>query len=195
MGPAPTPGAVLTAYARIVIKSKARQLCRRSGFSRSDEDDLVQELTLRLLEKEHLYDPARGATLDTFADRVITSAVKMILRDRQRLKRAAGFTAVSLESTTVIVDGRPVYLTEAIGDADLERVTLNPRSDLSDEDRAIVREVVESLPPEMREVARRMLDEGNVSAIARDRGSSRRKVYSALLRALPHFSKAGFGKS
>lgn len=188
MGPAPTPGAVLTAYARIVIKSKARQLCRRSGFSRSDEDDLVQELTLRLLEKEHLYDPTRGATLDTFADRVITSAVKMILRDRRRLKRAAGFTAVSLESTTVIVDGKPVYLTEAIGDADLERVTLSKRHSPAPE--AELAEVLDGLAPELVDVAHRLQD-GTVASVARDLTTSRRQVYGAMARIRQHFEDTG----
>lgn len=191
MGSAPTPGAVLTAYARIVIKSKARQLCRRSGFSRSDEDDLVQELTLRLLEKEHLYDPTRGATLDTFADRVITSAVKMILRDRRRLKRAAGFTAVSLESTTVMIGGTPVYLTEAIGDADLERVTLSKRHGPDPE--ADLAELLEGLPPDLVDVARRLLG-GTVASVARDLGTSRRQVYAAMARIGQHFEDIGLAR-
>lgn len=188
MGPARTPGAVLTAYARIVINSKARQLSRRSGFSRSDEEDLVQELTLRLLEKEHLYDPARGATLDTFADRVITSAVKMILRDRRRLKRAAGFTAVSLESTTVIVDGRPVYLTEAVGDADLARVTLAKRH--GPDPAADLAELLDGLPSELVDIAHRLQD-GTVASVARDLGTSRRQVYAAMARIRQHFQDTG----
>jgi RNA polymerase sigma-70 factor (ECF subfamily) len=191
MGPAPTPGAVLTAYARIVIKSKARQLSRRSGFSRSDEEDLVQELTLRLLEKEHLYDPARGATLDTFADRVITSSVKMILRDRRRLKRAAGFTAVSLESTTVIIDGRPVYLTEAVGDVDLTRVTLAKRH--GPDPAADLAELLDGLPPELVDVAYRLQD-GTVASVARDMGTSRRQVYAAMARIRQHFQDTGLAR-
>ena len=192
MTPARTPGAVLTTYAQILIKTKARQLCRRSGFGRSDEEDLVQELTLRLLEKEHLYDPSRGATLDTFADRVITSAVQMILRDRRRLKRAAGLTAISLDTTPVMDEGDPVFLIETVTDTDQQRVTLNRRDHLSDEDRALVREVVEGLPEELREVPGRMLETaGNISAVGRGRRVSRRQVYAALHRIEPHFTKAG----
>jgi RNA polymerase sigma factor (sigma-70 family) len=190
MGPGPARDAVLTAYASSLISFKAKQLSRKRGFSRSDEEDLVHELTLTLLSKVDQYDPTRGASLDTFADRVIDSAVKMILRDRRRLKRAAGFGAVSIDTTTVVVNGKPVFLGETIGDADRERVTLSERrSPHPDND---LSEVLRALPPELADVARRLQD-GTVASVARDLGTSRRQVYAAMAHIRKHFEDAGLG--
>src|SRR4051812_1985208 len=97
MGSGPIPHhAPVSAYARNLIQRKARQISRRAGFSRSDVQDIEQDLTLALLRKLPQFDPRRGASPDTFADRVIISAVKMMLRDAGRQKRAAGRHARSL---------------------------------------------------------------------------------------------------
>lgn len=192
MGSEPTRGAVLTAFAQSLIQFKARQLCRKPGFSRSDQEDLVQELTLRLLEKAHLYDPDRGASLDTFADRVIGSAVRMILRDRRRLKRAAGFGAMSLERSTVVIDGQPVLLCNLISSADRERVTLTVSHETGDQDLSSVDGAVDSLPSDLADIARRLMG-GTVASVARELGTSRRQVYGAIQRIRQHFEAAGLG--
>ena len=80
-------GAVLTTYAQSLIRFKAKQLSRKPGFSRTDEEDVAQELTAYLLSRAHLFDPRR-ASADTFADRVIRTAKAMLLRDRRRQQHA-----------------------------------------------------------------------------------------------------------
>lgn len=180
-------GGILTRYAQIVIRQKARQLCRRSGFSRSDEEDLAQELTLRLLQKEHLYDPARGATLETFADRVISSAVKMILRDRRRLKRAASITALSLDSTAVLDDGKPALLCQIVSDADRARITLSERHT---DDSADILALLNSLPAPLADLARR-LTQGSVASAARELRVSRHQVYALIAQLRQHCEQAG----
>jgi DNA-directed RNA polymerase specialized sigma24 family protein len=193
MGTAPTPGSILTRYAHIIIRTKAKQLCQHRGFSRCDEEDLVQELTLRLLQKEHLYDPARGASLETFADRVLDSAAKLILRERRRHKRAAGFHTRSL-STEVIQDRKPVLLGQVVSDADRHRARCIEarRSDpISDDDLTIV---LRSLPPVLADIALR-LQTGTTTSVARDLGVSRRSIDRAILRIRRYFEAAGFGSS
>lgn len=191
MGASPHRDAILTNSARSLIQFKARQLTRRNGFSQSDEEDLVQELTLRLLQKAHLYDPSRGASINTFADRVVHSAVKMILRDRRRQKRAAGYTAVSLESSTVDVDDRPVALGDLLSTTDQQRRALT-EPHLSGDDRDAVRHAIETLPPELAEIAQR-LKEASVASVARALGVSRRQLYASIAQIRQHFEEAGFG--
>jgi len=88
MGHAPRPEAILTAYVTALIRVKARQLVRDHLFRRSDEEDLRQELTLRLLKRARRYNPAR-ASLHTFADRVVASLAATLVRERRRQKNGA----------------------------------------------------------------------------------------------------------
>lgn len=127
MGPGPARGgaddAPFSPYVQSLIQRKASQLCRKRCFSGADQRDLIQELTGRLIAKASKYDPGRGASLDTFANRVIESEVKMLLRDAGRQKRAAGHTASSLDGDNAVVGGKPVPLTEVVTDHDRHRLT------------------------------------------------------------------------
>ena len=78
---------VLTDYARTLIRFKARQLCRLHGFSRSDEEELQQDLWVAVVKQADNFDPQRSS-LDTFIDRVVNTQVAMILRERRRKKRS-----------------------------------------------------------------------------------------------------------
>jgi hypothetical protein len=50
---------------------------------------------------------------------------------------------------------------------------------------------LESMPPDLRTVCRRLMDD-SVHAVARDLGISRRRVYGAINEARPYFELAGF---
>ena len=196
MGSAPDRGAILTASVLSLIQLKAKQLSRKRGFNRSDHDDLAQELTLRLLEKEHLYDPTRGASLDTFASHVLNSEVCMILRDRRRLKRAAGITAQSLDGTAVTNDrdGRqPVSLAAMVSDSDRQRVTLTSSRPDDNTDHEAVLKALSSLPAdsELADIARR-LQSGTVTSVAKDLSTTRRQIRNTIEQLRPYFEKAGF---
>jgi len=181
---------ILTKSAQSLIQIKARQLCDKHGFSRSDFKDLIQELTLRLLEKAHLYDPARGASRDTFADWVITSSVRMILRDRKRIKRAAGLTALSLDVTGTSQDGSEWSLGEMIGVEDRARITFNAVTPNAGERQELLQFAMNSLPKDLAEIAHR-LQTGTVASVARDMGISRRQVYRAVAGIRQYFEKVG----
>lgn len=192
MGTRPTGDAVLTAYARSVIRFKAHQLSRKPGCSRSDEEDFAQELTACLLAQAHLFDPKR-ASVDTFADRVVNSAVAMILRSRRRQKRAAGFKAISLESTSAREGGKTVPLRDVLAPSDLDRRTgmdsgNTPPSDLSSH----VMEAWQSLAPDLQDVCK-LLMEMREAAVAKAMGISRRQVRSCIERIRVHFESQGFG--
>jgi RNA polymerase sigma factor (sigma-70 family) len=194
MGPGPARDAVLTAYAKSLISFKAKQLCRKARFSRSDEEDLVQDLTLALLEKRNQYDVARGASIDTFANRVVISKVKMILRDRRRTKRAAGFKAASLDCDTAQGTDGPAPLSQMIdGDDRARRGTSGPPDPLASLERhEALTAVMASLPPDLADFAQQMCS-GSVHSAARRLGISRRRADATVTELRRRLEAAGLG--
>jgi RNA polymerase sigma-70 factor (ECF subfamily) len=190
--PAAAPDAALTPYAKSLIAFKAKQLCRKPGFSRSDEEDLVQDLTLCLLEKGDRYDPSRGASVDTFANRVVISKVKMILRERRRTKRAAGFKAVSLDCDRGQGTEGAAPLSQLLGGEDrARRGTSGPPDPLSAlERREAVDAALASLPPDLAAVAER-LRVGSANAAAAELGLSWRRTDAAVTELRRRFEAAG----
>ena len=173
--------AVIDASATSLIQFKARQLTRRRGFNRSDHEDLQQQITLHLLNQAHHYDPARGS-INTFVARVVDSCVAMILRDARRLKRGAGIRTTSLDEAALRAGGTPT-------DEQQEEQVAHK-----------VRSVLDKLPPELQDIARRLMGANDaatdsagvsVSAIARDLGVSRRQVHNAIQKLRSYFEDAG----
>jgi RNA polymerase sigma-70 factor, ECF subfamily len=184
---------VFTEYAKSCIRVKARQLSRQSGFCRSDEGDLEQELWLTLLKEAKRFDPQR-ASLNTFTDRIVRTAAGMIVRGRHRQKRAAGNRAVSLDQPkTSVSGGAKLPLLHRISDADLSRrIGIVPgNGTISRQDAQAVATALDNMPDDTRDVCRHVMG-GNISSAARDLGRSRRQIREALLAARPYFERAGF---
>jgi len=70
-------------YVRWLVSRKSKQLVGKAGLTKSDREDIEQELTLHLLERWDHYDPSRGSER-TFVARVIDNEVARLLRDRRR---------------------------------------------------------------------------------------------------------------
>lgn len=94
-------------YAARLIKFKARQLARRSGFSRTDRGDLEQEMWVDLIDRLPRYDPDK-ASLNTFIARVVERKVVSILRYHLAEMRSPGRNEASLNDPAVDCDGRVV---------------------------------------------------------------------------------------
>jgi RNA polymerase sigma-70 factor (ECF subfamily) len=186
---------VLTDYARSLIRYKARQLSRRTGFTRFDCEDLEQDLWLSLLKQIDQFDPKR-ASLNTFIDRVVNSSAAMILRDRCRRKRSAGFQTQSLDRTHVANSDEPIPLRSVISADDLSRRTGAASADETtrQEDEEAITAAIGVMPPKLRDVCRRLMG-GNVLSVARDLKTSRRQIRSALAETRAYFVQAGFGDS
>lgn len=191
---------VSESFTRTLIKIKAAQLCRRSDFSRSDYDDLRQGMLVYLLEKAHLFDPARGS-LEAFVTNALNSWVKMELRFRSRMKRRGDLDAVSLEDTAVEFNGDADSLDAIVGEADQQRRTRSvPMSpiDLIDLGDA-VRHALAQLSEEDQDLLRHVAKHG-VAATAREwsrrRGAdvSRRRIENAVARMRQRFEDAGLGE-
>lgn len=190
----PARDAVLTAYAKSLIAYKAKQFSRKPGFSRSDEEDIAQELAAHLLAQAHHFDLNR-ASPNTFSARVIESKIAMILRDRGRHKRAVGLTARSLEQTPRTAEQHGASLRDTLADADLRRRTGagDEVADRTETVAAVVKAFV-SLPPGLQAVCRLLID-GTPASAARDLGISRRQVRNAMERIRVQFEAAGLGNS
>jgi RNA polymerase sigma-70 factor (ECF subfamily) len=184
--------ATSSVYVRSLIRFKARQLCRKRGFTPSDREDVAQELRMALLEKARLYDPTRGASFDTFADRVICSKVKMILRDRGRQKRAAGFTAASLDADGKEGGNAQAPLSHTIDSESRARRGVsgmsNPLEEM-DQQEALGR-VVAALPPPLAQLAHQ-LAQGSVVQAGRQCGLSRRKTAALICELRQRLEAAG----
>jgi len=184
---------VLTDYARKLIRFKARQLCRLHSFSKSDEDDLQQELWVAVVNQAGKFDPAR-ASLDTFIDRVVNSAVAMILRDRQRQKRANGFQTVSLDDSPADSHGNETLSAKVSEDDLARRVGTEPTDETDRRETAeAVASALSMMPDELRDVCRRVMG-GSISSAADDLETSRRQIRNALAAARPYFEQAGADK-
>lgn len=192
MDTSPNRAEVLTTYARYYIQMQAQNLCRQSGFNSSEKDDLIQELTLRALQKAHLYDPSRGASLDTFFNRVIRSEIQMMRRERKRQKRAEGLLIQSIDMPVGAGDGIKSALSETISEADRHRVTGDGQRTMTTEDREAFDSVIASLPDYLRDAALK-LKKRSVLAVAKEMGISRRQLNKDIRQLRERFQLAGFG--
>jgi len=177
-----------------LIRIKARQLCRRSDFSQSDFDDLQQDMRLYLLEKEHLFDPARG-NLEAFVTNCINTWVAMHLRYRKREKRHESYKAVSLDRTPVECDGDITTLGAVLLEEDGRRLTqtcpISPTEqfELSE----ALGHVMQGLEPDDQALLIHVAEHGVASA-AESLGISRRQVDNAMARIRRRAEKAGLGR-
>ena len=180
--------AILRPYIRTLIRSKVRQLCRKPRFSRNEQQDLEQDLMLRLLRKIDRYDPARGASFDTFADRVVHSEIAMILRERKCLKRAGGYRTVSLDLQYEDEASRSLH--DIIGsDQQARRLGLSLHQ--SDPELApAIQCALAALPPWVVEVAKH-LQQHTENATAELLGVSRRRIREAKRLIRERFEELG----
>jgi len=191
--PAPHFTFLLTDYAKNLIKFKARQLSQRQDFQSAEPEDLQQELWLALVKAAEQFDPAK-ASLDTFIDRVVNTAVAMLLRVRQRHKRGNGFRTQSLDSLRAPRSETPEPLSTAVSADDLARRTGAEQHDeaLRREDAEAVEHALAQMPDDLREIARRLMS-GTVNSVSQEMNISRRAVRKAVLGIRAFLERAGFG--
>ncbi|MEX2670896.1 MAG: sigma-70 family RNA polymerase sigma factor [Phycisphaeraceae bacterium] len=185
---------VSNAYAQSVIRIKAHQLCRRADFSRSDMEDLRQEMWLYLVKVARLFNPDR-ACLETFIARAIDSCVAIILRDRQREKRRAGLDATSLEGTLAGGAEERGPLSRHLVPTDQSRRTGNVPVDPVERLETVeaVSVAMAKLPPKVRSIAKRLMH-ASPTAVAKEMGISRRQVRNAIDEMEGVFRDAGLGR-
>ena len=183
------PDAVLTRYARTIIRFKAWQLAHRSGFCRNEQEDLEQDLWTALFAQAANFD-ANRASIDTFINRVVNTTVAILLRERRRQKRAEGLRARSLDETQS-KDGQSSAATLSESDDHRRSTESFCFEESFSETGDALRHALNSMPPELQDICRRVMSSSAVS-VARDLGTSRRQIRNALDEAREYFRNAGF---
>ena len=179
-------------YAVEIIRFKARQLVGQAGFTASDRDDLEQELILDLLRRLPKYAPSR-AKRNTFIARVVEHKISTLIEKQTAHKRDYRRCPCSLnERFEEEEEGRSVERAETLDQEDyLLRIGVEPGA--AEELRALaldVAAVVETLPPELGDLCRRLKQE-TVSEISRDTGVSRATLCESVRRLRKIFEDAG----
>jgi len=154
-------------YAARLVRYKARQLCRKPGFSRSDRDDLEQSLLLDLLKRLPDFDPRR-AQLNTFIDRIVNRKVASILRHHKAEKRSRDREECSLNEPVLDVDARVVDRHQTTPEATKDSFRWRDMH----QDIALVLQRL----PEVVQLIALGLAHGSVASIAREHGMSRGTV-------------------
>ncbi|HUT56503.1 MAG TPA: hypothetical protein VNA25_01360 [Phycisphaerae bacterium] len=193
MGIDPVRSALTTKYVQTLLRIKARQLSRRPEFCKTDPADIEHDLIAQVLKQADDYNPVRSAP-QTFITRVIETAVAMLVRDRRRIKRAAGYRAISLEGTVLEGDGRETALSELIRESDLRRRCGGAPTDAAFDLRFDVQEALTRLPKDLRRIAMRLM-RATEAGIARELGISRRQVRKSVEAIREHFERAGLRES
>jgi RNA polymerase sigma-70 factor (ECF subfamily) len=157
-------------YVRWLVSRKSKQLVGKAGLTKSDREDIEQELTLHLLERWDRYDPSRGSER-TFVARVIDNEVARLLRDRRRLKRGCMRVTCSLnEMIPDEEDGwveRAATIPAGLNHEELRDVAL----DLAD--------ALEELPGALRALCDRLRTQ-TVSEVSRATGIPRWRLYASI---------------
>lgn len=162
----PTEGP-LSKFIADLIRRKARQLIGRAGFTQGDDEDIAQDLYLKLLKNWHSFDPSAGHP-KAFAAAIVERQDANLLRDRTAEKRHHRRVC----SLSVIVhepgEGR-VELAATIAEQEKDRrLGREGRSDQeSSELRSDVTEIVARLPDDLRDLCERLMHD-TVSQVARD---------------------------
>jgi len=192
MGTPPARDADFTAYVRNLVRVEARKLSRMPGFRTSEAEDIEQELLMHLHRQAGEYDPERGAE-STFADRIVKNRVRELARERRRLKRGGGKSALSLDEMLVRADGNTTTRSESTTDSDrARRVGSAAQLDQDRVERRLdVGTVLASLPPPLRDLADRLIN-GTEAGAARALGISRRAIRAQKAKIRAYFEQFGF---
>jgi hypothetical protein len=172
-----------------LVNGIAVRLSRKPLFCRSDFDDIVQELLIKLCASESSYDPAKSRW-----EQFVTAVVErhaLTLINRARAQKRCGLRTVSLNEEIAGSDGGPTELIHAVSQADQDRRL--GRETLSDEEHTIHRldvdSVVESSRPEDRAWLRRVMEDA-IRAVGREQSipeSTLRCRCKAMRRRLPGY--------
>jgi len=181
---------VIDRFVRDLVRRKARQLVGKAGFTRSDLEDLEQELYLKLVKAARSFDPVH-AHWRSFATAVVERHTASLLRDKQAEKRDSR-RVCSLEMIVGQDEEGPVKLGETIGQPEYDaRRGCWPREEqelcqlVQD-----VADVVAGLPAELRELAEALKTE-SISQIARRTGLSRSAINARVDQLRERFEQAG----
>lgn len=181
-------------YAVRLIRYKARELAGRFGWSRSDQDDIEQELLLDLQKRLPKFDPDR-AQMNTFISRLVDHKVASMIEAQKAAVRDYRKTRASLNSTLLDGEGSAVEFGATIPEQETQRRKGTPalgpaeRRDL----RIDLRRTLASLPPHLSDLAQRLV-RSSPTEISRTTGTPRTTLLKRIQKIREHFERAGLAQ-
>ena len=164
-------------YARKQIEYHTRRMIGRYGFTRTDEEDIAQELSIYLLEQMKNFDPARSKP-QTFIQRILKHRIVDLIRYQKAGQRHYRRNQYSLDEQITNADGKQIPRSQTM---DLQKSpgwagrALAPTPE--QQDLFIdLHEALKSLPPELRQLWERLKVQ-SVSEISRQDKVSRARIY------------------
>jgi RNA polymerase sigma factor (sigma-70 family) len=178
-------------YAVNLIREKARQLVGNYGFTESDREDIVQDLTADLLSRLPKFDSSR-ASWHTFVDRVVNHRVARLIEFKQAAMRDCRLQVSSLSETVTTPSGEEISL-EDFAHEDAVR-SQHGVAEPPMEDQAALRIDLEramaALTPEERDLCVRLMT-STMSEIAAAMGIPRPTLYERRRKIQAVFEQAG----
>jgi RNA polymerase sigma-70 factor (ECF subfamily) len=163
-------------YAVNLIRYKTRRLIGQAGYTRSDTEDIEQDLSLHLRQQLPKYNPRKG-TLKTFINTVLDNKIRTMVAARTTSQFDFRQHDFSLDETIETETGDRVSRGEAIDSEEYLMVTgrLNRKAFDGVEMRIDVQCAVSLLPADLQTLCAR-LQERTIVDIAREDGVSRHKI-------------------
>lgn len=178
-------------FAGAYIRRIARALSHQSGFSPSDQDDLQQEMYIRLLERFPQFDPAKGC-FNAFVKLIVKQFASNACRHVRAQKRDRRWDT-SLSHMVEGEGGAKIELAQVVGPNELNSRLARaerPKEQLVDLSHDVVT-LLKSLPPRLRKIAKRLPDR-SVAQIANELGIHRSTVHAEVRKLQAIFTKANF---
>lgn len=163
-------------YAVNLIRYKTRRLIGQAGFSKSDQEDIEQDLSLHLRRQLSKHNPRKG-TLKTFINTVLNNKIRTMVSARLTSQFDFRQHECSLDELVEVDTGEMVSRAEAIDAEEYLMATgrLNRRTLDAVEMRIDVQCAVSMLPADLRNLCAR-LQERTIVDIAREDGVTRQKI-------------------
>lgn len=173
----------LDEYAFDLVARKASQLIGQYGFTKDDEEDIVQDLLADLLHRLPSFDSSR-ASLHTFINRVVEHAVARIIEHRKAALRDYRQCVCSLNDPVAGEDGEQAERGDLLDqDTYLESLGQSTPS-LADQVAAHVdvERMRATLPPEMRTFLDQLGDGQGLLDISRETDTCRGTLWRRLMK-------------
>lgn len=179
-------------YAGRRLRYRAFQLAGTCGFSRSDRDDLEQELRIAVMTSIPKFDPERGPW-NVFVFTVIERRILNYFDAKLVRQRMTEFEKDSLSTLVSLEDQAETTLSQLVLPDDQSRINgRTVRHHVEEIDRVHdVATILEELPPELRELAE-LLKETPTAVLAREMELPRRTLRSRLEAIEQAFVENGF---
>jgi len=167
-------------FTRDLIRTKAKRIVRKAKLSKSDYDDVIQDMAALILEKRQYYNPDRG-TWEAFVTTALRRYAANLIAASQSMRRNGGRPIASLDACNrtghTIKPNIPDNRSAANEDI------LDMAAEIS--------YVVCRLSPECREVYGCLATEGSQAAAARKLGMSLDRFRTKMKEIREAFANAG----